>query len=171
MRSVRTFFSCAAFSLPVLLLSPQAEAADNIAVSGNVVDLNGRPLIKAQVSIETAESHAGADVITVFAGNGGAFSYPEYMTIDGDIESALSACIRNLRQDDRRQGEESYGATAVIGLKDADLALEAAALADMPLPSTHVWRDYLKAAIERGDGGLDWAVMAREQARASGLET
>ncbi len=110
-------------------------------------------------------------MITVFAGNGGAFSYPKYMTIDGDIESALSACIRNLRQDDRRQGVESYGATAVIGLKDADLALEAAALADMPLPSTHVWRDYLKAAIERGDGGLDWAVMAREQARASGLET
>ena len=63
-----------------------------------------------------------------------------------------------------------YGATAVIGLKDADLALEAADLADMPLPSTHVWRDYLLQAIERGDGGLDWAVMAREQARAAGLE-
>jgi 3-hydroxyisobutyrate dehydrogenase-like beta-hydroxyacid dehydrogenase len=63
-----------------------------------------------------------------------------------------------------------YGATAVIGLKDADLALEAADLADMPLPSAHVWRDYLLRAIERGDGGLDWAVMAREQARAAGLE-
>lgn len=63
-----------------------------------------------------------------------------------------------------------FGATAVIGLKDADLALEAAALADMPLPSTHVWRDYLLQAIDRGDGGLDWAVMAREQARAAGLD-
>lgn len=63
-----------------------------------------------------------------------------------------------------------YGATAVIGLKDADLALEAADLADMPLPSTHIWRDYLRQAIERGDGGLDWAVMAREQARAAGLD-
>lgn len=98
MRSVRTFFSCAAFSLPVLLLSPQAEAADNIAVSGNVVDLNGRPLIKAQVSIETAESHAGADVITVFAGNGGGFSFPENITVDGDIESALSARVLGYRQ-------------------------------------------------------------------------
>lgn len=65
---------------------------------------------------------------------------------------------------------QGYGATAVIGLKDAELALEAAALADMPLPSTHIWRDYLQLAIERGDGGLDWAVMAREQARAAGLE-
>ena len=65
---------------------------------------------------------------------------------------------------------EGEGATAVIGLKDADLALEAADAAGMPLPSTQIWRDYLAKAIERGEGHLDWAVMAREQARASGLE-
>ena len=47
---------------------------------------------------------------------------------------------------------EGHGATAVIGLKDADLALEAAMTADMPLPSTHVWRSYLVKAIERGEG-------------------
>ena len=68
------------------------------------------------------------------------------------------------------QAWEGHGATAVIGLKDADLALEAAAAVDMPLPSTHIWRDYLVSAIERGEGTLDWAVMAREQARASGLD-
>lgn len=65
---------------------------------------------------------------------------------------------------------DTNGATATIGLKDADLALEAAATADIPLPSTHIWRNYLAKAIERGEGHLDWAVMAREQARASGLE-
>jgi 3-hydroxyisobutyrate dehydrogenase-like beta-hydroxyacid dehydrogenase len=65
---------------------------------------------------------------------------------------------------------DSHGATAVIGLKDADLALEAAQAADMPLPSTHIWRDYLQSAVDRGEGHLDWAVMALEQARASGLE-
>ena len=65
---------------------------------------------------------------------------------------------------------EGHGATAFIGLKDADLAVEAAESADMPLPSVHIWRDYLAKAIERGEGHLDWAVMAREQARASGLE-
>jgi len=65
---------------------------------------------------------------------------------------------------------DSHGATAVIGLKDADLALEAADAAGVPLPSTHIWRDYLQRAIDRGEGDLDWAVMAREQARASGLE-
>ncbi|MDH3429903.1 MAG: NAD(P)-dependent oxidoreductase [Gammaproteobacteria bacterium] len=65
---------------------------------------------------------------------------------------------------------DSHGATALIGVKDADLALEAAATVDVPLPSAHIWRDYLKSAIERGEGHLDWAVMALEQARASGLE-
>ena len=68
------------------------------------------------------------------------------------------------------QNWDSHGATAIIGLKDADLALEAAAKADVPLPSTEIWRNYLKRAIERGEGDLDWAVMAREQARASGLD-
>lgn len=63
-----------------------------------------------------------------------------------------------------------FGATAVIGLKDADLALEAADLAGMPLPSTHVWRNHLLEAIDRGDGGLDWAIMAREHGRTAGLE-
>jgi len=65
---------------------------------------------------------------------------------------------------------ETSGATAIIGLKDADLALEAASGADVPLPSAQIWRDYLAKAIERGEGHLDWAVMAKEQARASGLE-
>jgi 3-hydroxyisobutyrate dehydrogenase-like beta-hydroxyacid dehydrogenase len=65
---------------------------------------------------------------------------------------------------------DTIGATAMIGLKDADLALEAAEAADMPLPSTHIWREHLESAIERGEGALDWAVMAREQARRSGLD-
>jgi 3-hydroxyisobutyrate dehydrogenase-like beta-hydroxyacid dehydrogenase len=65
---------------------------------------------------------------------------------------------------------ETLGATAVIGLKDADLALEAASVAETPLPSAHIWRDYLQSAVDRGEGDLDWAVMAREHARASGLD-
>ena len=62
------------------------------------------------------------------------------------------------------------GAAATIGLKDADLALEAASRMSISLPSLSAWRDHLTAAIERGEAGLDWAVMAREQFRQSGLE-
>jgi 3-hydroxyisobutyrate dehydrogenase-like beta-hydroxyacid dehydrogenase len=68
--------------------------------------------------------------------------------------------------------EESYakvGQMATLGLKDANLALVAGEAVGVPLPSGNVWRDRLVGAIAHGDGGCDWAVMAREQARASGL--
>ena len=65
---------------------------------------------------------------------------------------------------------DSIGATAVIGLKDMNLALEASEAAQAPLPSASIFRDRLIGAISRGEGGLDWAVAAKEQARASGIE-
>jgi 3-hydroxyisobutyrate dehydrogenase-like beta-hydroxyacid dehydrogenase len=68
--------------------------------------------------------------------------------------------------------DESYakvGQMAVLGLKDANLALDAGNLAAVPLPSGNVWRDRLIGAVAHGDGDKDWAVMALEQARASGL--
>ena len=65
---------------------------------------------------------------------------------------------------------DSNGATAVIGLKDADLVVSAGKSANMELPSVEIWREHLASAIERGEGHLDWAVMAKEQARKSGLE-
>jgi 3-hydroxyisobutyrate dehydrogenase-like beta-hydroxyacid dehydrogenase len=68
--------------------------------------------------------------------------------------------------------EESYaqvGQKATLGLKDANLALAAGEAAGVPLPSGNVWRDRLVGAVAHGDGDKDWAVMALEQARASGL--
>ena len=65
---------------------------------------------------------------------------------------------------------DSMGATAIIGLKDMNLALQAAESAQMPLPSASIMRDRLLGAIAHGEGELDWAVVAREQARASGLK-
>jgi 3-hydroxyisobutyrate dehydrogenase-like beta-hydroxyacid dehydrogenase len=68
--------------------------------------------------------------------------------------------------------DESYskvGQMAALGLKDANLALEAGTLASVPLPSGNVWRDRLVGAAAHGDANKDWAVMALEQARASGL--
>ena len=62
------------------------------------------------------------------------------------------------------------GASAVIGLKDANLSLEAAAPVGVQLPSVAIWKKGLENAIARGEANLDWSVMAREQFRASGLE-
>jgi 3-hydroxyisobutyrate dehydrogenase-like beta-hydroxyacid dehydrogenase len=68
--------------------------------------------------------------------------------------------------------DESYdkvGHVAMNGLKDVNLALAAGELAGVPLPSGNVIRDRLVGAVAHKDGDKDWAVMALEQARASGL--
>lgn len=68
--------------------------------------------------------------------------------------------------------EERYqpaGQRAILGLKDANLALEAGGAVGVPLPSGNVWRDRLVGAVAHGEGEHDWAVMAKDQARASGL--
>ena len=65
---------------------------------------------------------------------------------------------------------DQVGFTVWLGLKDANLALAAGQAASVPLPSCNVYRDRLLGAIAHGDGDKDWSVIAREQARASGLE-
>jgi 3-hydroxyisobutyrate dehydrogenase-like beta-hydroxyacid dehydrogenase len=69
--------------------------------------------------------------------------------------------------------DETYdkvGSPITVGLKDANLILAAADIARVPLPSLDVYRERLLGAIAHGDGDKDQAVLAREQARACGLE-
>jgi 3-hydroxyisobutyrate dehydrogenase-like beta-hydroxyacid dehydrogenase len=68
--------------------------------------------------------------------------------------------------------DEAYdhvGFSATLALKDATLVLAAGEVARVPLPGANTLRDRLLGAIAHGDGDRDWAVIAREQARASGL--
>lgn len=68
--------------------------------------------------------------------------------------------------------DEAYdhvGFSATLALKDATLVLAAGEAARVPLPGANTLRDRLLGAIAHGDGDRDWAVIAREQARASGL--
>jgi len=69
--------------------------------------------------------------------------------------------------------DESYdqvGSPIWVGIKDAGLIAAAADLARVPMPSHNAYRDRLLGAVAHGDGDRDQAVLAREQARASGLE-
>ncbi len=69
--------------------------------------------------------------------------------------------------------EERYlpaGQRAILGLKDANLALAAGEAVGVPLPSGNVWRDRLVGAVAHGESEHDWAVMAKDQARASGID-
>jgi 3-hydroxyisobutyrate dehydrogenase-like beta-hydroxyacid dehydrogenase len=61
------------------------------------------------------------------------------------------------------------GQRAMNGLKDANLALAAGEAVGVPLPSGNVWRDRLIGAVAHDEGEHDWVVMAKDQARASGL--
>jgi 3-hydroxyisobutyrate dehydrogenase-like beta-hydroxyacid dehydrogenase len=69
-----------------------------------------------------------------------------------------------------KQAYDTAGFTTVLGLKDANLAMAAALAANVPLPSLNVYRDRLLGAIAHGEGEKDWAVIARDQARAAGIE-
>jgi 3-hydroxyisobutyrate dehydrogenase-like beta-hydroxyacid dehydrogenase len=66
---------------------------------------------------------------------------------------------------------DQVGSPIHVGLKDANLIAAAADLARVPMPSHNVYRDRLLGAVAHGDGDRDQAVLAREQARASGLES
>jgi 3-hydroxyisobutyrate dehydrogenase-like beta-hydroxyacid dehydrogenase len=68
------------------------------------------------------------------------------------------------------QTYDHVGSPVTVGLKDANLIQAAADLARVPLPSLNVYRDRLLGAVAHGDGDKDQAVLAREQARACGLE-
>jgi len=69
--------------------------------------------------------------------------------------------------------DESYdqvGSPITVGLKDALLIAAAADVARVPMPSHDVYHQRLLGAVAHGDADRDQAVLAREQARASGLE-
>jgi 3-hydroxyisobutyrate dehydrogenase-like beta-hydroxyacid dehydrogenase len=68
------------------------------------------------------------------------------------------------------QKYEPPGSPITVGLKDANLIQAAADLARVPLPAFNVYRDRLLGAVAHGDGDKDQAALAREQARACGLE-
>ena len=65
---------------------------------------------------------------------------------------------------------DNVGSPITVGLKDANLIAAAADLARVPMPSLNIYRDRLLGAVAHGDGDRDQAVLAREQARAAGLE-
>jgi 3-hydroxyisobutyrate dehydrogenase-like beta-hydroxyacid dehydrogenase len=65
---------------------------------------------------------------------------------------------------------DQVGSPITVGLKDANLIAAAANLARVPMPSHNVYMDRLLGCVAHGDGDRDQAVLAREQARASGIE-
>lgn len=70
-----------------------------------------------------------------------------------------------------KQAFDQAGFTTKLGFKDTNLMMAAGQAASVPLPSLSVYRDRLISAIAQGDGDRDWSVIARVQARLSGLDS
>jgi hypothetical protein len=68
------------------------------------------------------------------------------------------------------EGYEKVGFSVKLGFKDSNLVMAAGQAANVALPSLNVFRDTLIEALAQGEGDLDWSVMARVRARASGLK-
>ncbi|MFO3706208.1 NAD-binding protein, partial [Xanthomonas codiaei] len=60
------------------------------------------------------------------------------------------------------------GFTATLGRKDVDLAIQAGAGKQVPMPLGELLRASLDEAIADGDGDADWAVLAEVAARRAG---
>ena len=69
------------------------------------------------------------------------------------------------------QTYDNVGSPVTVGLKDAKLIQDAADIARVPMPMHNIYRDRLLGAVAHGDGDRDQAVLAREQARAAGIDS
>lgn len=65
---------------------------------------------------------------------------------------------------------DKVGFSVRLGFKDSNLVMAAGQAANVALPSLNVFRDTLLEAFAHGEGDLDWSVMGRVRARASGLK-
>lgn len=61
------------------------------------------------------------------------------------------------------------GFKLTLGLKDVDLALDAAKARAAKLPSAELVRENMAAAVEQGMGAKDWSILAKMARRRAGL--
>jgi len=141
------------------------------AIAGRVVDAGAEPVSAAAIKI--ANNFVLGCAIEAL-GEGFALTRKYGVAPDvfyGVLTEGLFGCWA-YKTYDKFIADERYlppGQSALNGLKDANLALAAGEAKGVPLPSGNVWRDRLVGAVAHGEGDHDWAVMAKDQARASGL--
>jgi 3-hydroxyisobutyrate dehydrogenase-like beta-hydroxyacid dehydrogenase len=125
----------------------------------NLVKLSGNFLIAATIEslgeavalIRKAgiDPHRYVEILT-----GTLFSAPVYET--------YGAIIADERY-------EPAGFNMTLGLKDVSLALVAAHKLRVPLPAASLIRDHFLSGIAQGQGGSDWAALAKISAKNAGL--
>lgn len=64
------------FAITFLAIAAPAQSRADVAVQGQVVDLNGRPLKEVMVTVEPGPAKAGIAAVTVFSDDQGVFTFP-----------------------------------------------------------------------------------------------
>ncbi len=106
------------------------------------------------------------EAFTLVEKNGGDVHVFQEMITDGLFASPAYTTYSKIIVD---KAWDNVGFTVALALKDINLALAAGGGVSVPMPSANVCRDRLLGAVSHGDAQRDWAAMALEQARASGL--
>jgi 3-hydroxyisobutyrate dehydrogenase-like beta-hydroxyacid dehydrogenase len=125
----------------------------------NLVKLSGNFLIAA-----TIESLGEAIALTRKTGIN-AHRFVEILTgtlFSAPVYNTYGAIIAN-------ETYEPAGFKMALGLKDIKLALAAAESLNVPLPIASLVRDHFLSGLAQGQGGSDWAALARISAKNSGL--
>jgi 3-hydroxyisobutyrate dehydrogenase-like beta-hydroxyacid dehydrogenase len=125
----------------------------------NLVKLSGNFLIAAAI-----ESMGEAIALTRKAGID-AHRFVEILTgtlFSAPVYNTYGAIIAN-------ETYEPAGFKMALGLKDIKLALAAAESLNVPLPIASLVRDHFLSGLAQGQGGSDWAALARISAKNSGL--
>jgi 3-hydroxyisobutyrate dehydrogenase-like beta-hydroxyacid dehydrogenase len=157
-----------------------AGPADGVARCGELLKVMGRRIFEAGMKPESAtaiklanNAVLGCAMVAMAEGFALVRKYGVAPQVFQDvmIEGLFGATAYKVYG--QKMVDESYdqvGSPIFVGLKDANLIAAAADLARVPMPSHNVYKDRLLGAVAHGDGDRDQAVLAREQARASGLE-
>ncbi|HLH44881.1 MAG TPA: NAD(P)-dependent oxidoreductase [Bryobacteraceae bacterium] len=135
------------------LAGPQPEAATVVKLANNLV--LGSAMIAMAEGFSLVRKYGVDPQVLYQVMTEGLFSAPAYKGYGKTMVE---------------QTFEPPGSPITVGLKDANLIQAAADLARVPLPGFNVYRDRLLGAVAHGDGDKDQAALAREQARACGLE-
>ncbi len=87
------------------------------------------------------------------------------------VTSTVFACPSYQRYGSNiAQNTYEPGFKLTLGLKDVNLALDAAKAKDAALPSAEIVRESLDAAVAAGLGDKDWSALAKSARRRAGLE-
>lgn len=128
--------------------------------AANVVKLSGNFLIIAAIEA-MAEAFTLAEKYGI-----------ERTQIANLFGQTLFACpiYQNYGRMIAQEQYEPAGFKLSLGLKDVNLALQAAEERQMPLPIASLLRDRLVDAVEHGKGDLDWTGLALSISEAAGLK-